>query len=317
MIITINVINIKTEFFKIIYGFIRININKNSCIYFFLLFFLKIFRNITIVYPFLGNLLSAYKEFDKELEINDELYSFYQNKITHVQEKKEKYKHIFLKLLRNLRNFANNRYNGLQVYEYCTYLYHWLYRNTNEYNDANLLISIILNGFQTESHPIIINMCPYDLYNKQKDIFKLKDLVKLSYFKFNHEGIKDILKKKEKPNYCLCQKYLEECVNAYITMNASNCSNTQKENNRELCSELTQFDVYYSYLTSDLTIKEKIPNINTGKREVELLDCPSNEEVSKLISDVKTLPTAFGTIAGATSVLALLYKVNSKIILNV
>ncbi|SCO72994.1 hypothetical protein PVC01_100006500 [Plasmodium vivax] len=151
-------------------------------------------------------------------------------------------------------------------------------------------------------------MCPYDLYNKQKDIFKLKDLVKLSYFKFNHEGIKDILKKKEKPNYCLCQKYLEECVNAYITMNASNCSNTQKENNRELCSELTQFDVHYSYLTSDLTIKEKIPNINTGKREVELLDCPSNEEVSKLISDVKTLPTAFGTIAGATSVLALLYK---------
>ncbi|KMZ88553.1 hypothetical protein PVBG_04762 [Plasmodium vivax Brazil I] len=278
---------------------------------------INILAHIILYYPFLDNLLSAYKKFDKVLEINDELYSFYDDKVTDVPEIKQKYKNISLKLLRNLRIFANNTYSVSQMYEYCPYLYHWLYINTKDYDDVNLLISIIFKDFQTNWSSININICPYDLYNKKEVILKSNDLVKLSYFKFNHESIKDILKKGEKPNYCLCQKYLEECVNTYKTMNASHCSITQKQNNEELCTELSQFNVHYSYLTSDLTIREKIPDIYTGERKHELLDCPPKEEVSKLISDVKTLPTAFGTIAGATSVLALLYKVNSKIILNV
>ncbi|KMZ99278.1 hypothetical protein PVNG_02161 [Plasmodium vivax North Korean] len=275
-------------------------------------------------YPFLNKVLSAYKEFDKVLETNVDLDAFYETEIKDDQEKKQKYKDIFLKLLRNLEIFVNNGYKGPQLQEYCTYFYHWLYLRTKGYN-ADLLISIIFDEFEKKKLPRNKYICPYDSYNKQKDIFKSKDLVKLSYFKLNHESIKDILNKQEKPNYCLCQKYLEECVNTYRTVNASHCSNTQKEKNKELCSELTQFNSYYSYLTSDSTIREKIPNIYTGERELELLNCSPKGERSGLISDaasqavsdVKTLPTALGTIAGATSVLALLYKVNAKIILNV
>ncbi|CAG9474601.1 unnamed protein product [Plasmodium vivax] len=273
----------------------------------------------TINYPFLNKVLSAYTEFDENLKSSDDLYTFYKTNVTYDQEKKQKYEDISLKLLRNLRIFADNRYDRSQVPEYCTYFYHWLYLKTKDYNDVNFLISVIFNDFQTKRLHNKINICPHDLYNKQKDIFKSKNLVKLSYFRFNYENIAGILKEKKYPNYCQCQKYLEECVNTYKTMKDSHCSNSQKQHNEELCSELTQFNVHYSYLTSDLTIKEKIPNINTGKREVELLDCPSEEEISKLrsgvapssdaaASGVKTLPTALGTIAGATSVLALLYK---------
>ncbi|CAI7724135.1 hypothetical protein, conserved [Plasmodium vivax] len=276
-------------------------------------------KEIQEKYPFLDNLLSAYRAFEEESEIKDELSSFYETEVTDVQGKKKMYRDILLKLLKNLQHIANNGYNRSQAHEYCTYLYHWLYLNTKEYNDVDLLISIILDDSKAEKHPIKKNMCPYNLYNKQKAIFKLNDLVKLSYFKFNYENIKEILKKREHDNYCHCQKYLEECVNTYRTANASHCSNSQKQHNEELCSELTQFNVHYSYLTSDLTIKEKIPNIYTGEREIELLDCPSEEETSKLrsgvgpssdadVPGVKTLPTALGTIAGATSVLALLYK---------
>ncbi|KMZ96121.1 hypothetical protein PVNG_06264 [Plasmodium vivax North Korean] len=279
-------------------------------------------------YPFLDNLLSAYREFDEESENKEELSSFYETEVTDVQGKKQMYKHIFLKLLKNLQSIANKGYNGPQAHEYCTYLYHWLYLNTKEYNDVDLLISIILEDSQTEKHPIKINMCPYSSYNKQKAIFKLNNLVKLSYFKFNYENIKGILKEKQYPNYCLCHKYLDECVNTYRSMIDSRCSNTERKNNEELCSELTQFNYYYSNLTGDITIREKIPDIYNGERKLELLDCPSEEEISKLrsgsgpssdaaASDVKTLPTALGTIAGATSVLALLYKVNAMIILNV
>ncbi|SCO65464.1 VIR protein [Plasmodium vivax] len=264
-------------------------------------------RHIFIFYPFLDNLLSAYKEFDKELENNDDIYTFYNTKVTDVPDIKEKYKDIFLKLLRNLRIFAQNRYKGSQVPEYCTYFYHWLYLKTKEHNDANFFISIIFNDFLTKWGPITLDLCPYSSYNKQKDILESNDLVKLSYYKFNYEKIKDILKERKNSNYCLCQKYLDECVSTYRTMKASHCSNNQEENNKELCSELTQFYVSYLHLTKDLTIGEYIPDIYDGKRKLELLDCPS-EEISKLRSDVKTLPTAFGTIAGATSVLALLYK---------
>ncbi|CAG9474591.1 unnamed protein product [Plasmodium vivax] len=275
--------------------------------------------DINEIYPFLDNLVSAYKEFDKELEINDELYSFYDTEVTDVQGKKQKYKHIFLKLLKNLQNIANNGYIGSQAHEYCTYLYHWLYLNTKDYDDVDFLISIIFNVFETKKPPLKINKCPYNLYNEQKVIFKLKNIVKLSYFRFNYEKIIDILKKRENPNYCLCQKYLEECVNTYRTMKGSHCSKNQEVNNKELCSELTQFNANYYYLTRDLTISEEIPNIYTGERKIKLLNCPSNEDISELTShdgtrsdsaasDVKTLPTALGTIAGATSVLALLYK---------
>lgn len=212
-------------------------------------------------YPFLNKVLSAYSEFDENLRNGDELYSFYETKVSFDQEKREKYKDISLKLLRNLRIFADNRYDASQAHEYCTYLYHWLYLNTKDYDDVDFLISIIFMNFQTERHPNKINMCPYNAYNEQKDVFKLNDLVKLSYYKFNQETIKDILKKREHDNYCLCQKYIEECVNTYRKMIDSHCSNTKKENNEKLHSELRQFDANYTYLTRDLTIREKIPEI--------------------------------------------------------
>ncbi|KMZ77020.1 hypothetical protein PVIIG_05217 [Plasmodium vivax India VII] len=267
-----------------------------------------------------------YIQFDENLKSSDDLYTFYKTNVTYDQEKKQKYEDISLKLLRNLRIFVNNGYKGPQLQEYCTYFYHWLYLRTMGY-DADLLISIIFDEFEKKKLPRNKYICPYDTYNKQKDIFKSKNLVKLSYFRFNYENIAGILKEKKYPNYCLCQKYLDECVSTYRTMKASHCSNNQEENNKELCSELTQFSANYFYLTSELPIGKTIPNINTGKREVALLDCPS-EEISKLRSgvgpssggagsDEKTLPTALGTMAGATSLLALLYKVNTKIILNV
>ncbi|GAB69917.1 hypothetical protein PCYB_006660 [Plasmodium cynomolgi strain B] len=154
--------------------------------------------------------------------------------------------------------------------------------------------------------PIKISICSYDSYNKLKVILESNDLVKLSYFKFNIDYIKNILKEKENPNYCLCHEYLEECVNTYKNMNSSSCSfYFLEDNNDVLCSELKKFNSYYSDLISDITLGEKLPNIDTGIRKVKLLDC---QPTSESVSDVKTLPTALGTIAGASSILAFMDK---------
>ncbi|GAB69632.1 hypothetical protein PCYB_003810, partial [Plasmodium cynomolgi strain B] len=282
-------------------------------------------------YPFLNNFLYTYRKLDEKLEKYYDLYTFYKTVVKDDPEINQTYKDILLKLLRNLQNFEYYKYKISQLDEFCTYLYHWLYFNTKEYDHTEYLISLIFSHFQAKRNPINLYVCPYNLYDKHKYVLQSNDLVKLSYFKFSFDDIKNILNERKHPNYCLCQKYLDECVNTYISMNASHCSIATVENNRELCSELRQFNSYYSYLTKDLKIGGNIPDIYTGKRNVELLDCSpkeiselisntddsSNDAASQVVSYVKALPTAVGTIAGATSILALLYKVYTKMILNV
>ncbi|GAB69739.1 hypothetical protein PCYB_004880, partial [Plasmodium cynomolgi strain B] len=283
-------------------------------------------------YPFLNNFISAYREFDEQLEEYDNPSSFDVTKLINIQEREQNYKDIFKKLIRNLQKFQSNRSKVSQEHEYCTYLYHWLYLNTKKYMNFNIDIRNFFYIFQDVGIPIKINICPYESYYRKTAILISNDLAKLSYFKYNYENIKNILNKEKNHNYCLCQNYFKECVNTYNYMYDSSCSSVLFDNlNEELCSELREFKNKYSDLTSEPTLAKKIPNIDIGESKLELINCQA-EEISELIShtdassdaaasqhvsDVKTLPTALGTIAGATSILALLYKVNTIFYLKI
>ncbi|KMZ89685.1 hypothetical protein PVMG_04515 [Plasmodium vivax Mauritania I] len=79
--------------------------------------------------------------------------------------------------------------------------------------------------------------------------------------------MKRILKNTEDKDYCPCQKYLKDCVDIYRGMKEQFCTSEKRENNKNICYELEQFPFYYSYITNDVEIKKRIPDIQSGERD--------------------------------------------------
>ncbi|GAB69595.1 hypothetical protein PCYB_003440 [Plasmodium cynomolgi strain B] len=244
------------------------------------------------------------------------------------------------KTFKKFETFKNSKKHSYKNNpEYCVYLYHWLYKVTEGSNISDTFIGIIFKVFHENFSDLKEeHICPYYLYEYKKEIYKSKDLVKLSYLQHNVVDIMKILKNTKDKDYCYCQKYLKDCVDIYIEMMRRLCPDNEEGNDSSeiICPELIKFRVNYNFLTKDNKIEKEIPHIDTGERELELLNCPLKGERSGLISDarpssdaaasqalsnVKTLPIALGTISGVTSILALLYKftplglwINTKIL---
>ncbi|CAI7720816.1 PIR protein [Plasmodium vivax] len=270
-------------------------------------------------YPFLDNVLKAYKEYDKQLENIDELNSFYMKDVTYADvDYKTQYKDICIKLLRNLKLLKEKEYSHGNNQEYCTYLYHWLYKETKESDISNILISTIFEDF----HKIMArqqgqNICPYALY--KKDLYEPRNLAKLSYINHNYDNIISILKNNDDKHYCSCQKYLKDCVDIYRVMKEPSCTNIQGNNkyNEKICHELTQFEIYYLLITRDAEIEKKTPNLYSGIWKEELSKCKSNDQA---ITPVTESPThtdtsksnissaVISSMAGIPPFLVLIYK---------
>ncbi|KMZ77197.1 hypothetical protein PVIIG_06113 [Plasmodium vivax India VII] len=146
--------------------------------------------------------------------------------------------------------------------------------------------------------------------------------MKLSTFNKNAEIFQSILMKKNDSNDCSCQKYVLDCVNLYNDMHRKHCSGGHSKNNTELCKIVNTFGTLYAgyiYEKREDISYELQPLSSTTTNHV--VNCPTDirNEISTSTgkgssSDVsKTLHTALGTMAGATSLLALLYKVNEII----
>ncbi|CAG9474725.1 unnamed protein product [Plasmodium vivax] len=270
-------------------------------------------------YPFLNKIWDAYKEYDKEVGKEFDFNSFYESNVTHASgDDKEKYKDICIKLLRNLKNLKDKDYNHESKLEYCTYLYHWLYKETKESDISALLISTIFKVFHEKmAHQNDQNVCPYLLY--EKELYESKNLVKLSYLNYNYENIKSILKKTEGNDYCSCQKYLKDCVDIYIDMMGKFCTNSGREKKYDvkICPQLLQFQIHYSLITKDPEIGKKIPDIETGKRKEKLSNCPKEDKTivpvpespaNTVASKPSTSSTVIGSMVGIPPFLVLIYK---------
>ncbi|KMZ89753.1 hypothetical protein PVMG_04583 [Plasmodium vivax Mauritania I] len=288
------------------------------------------FRNY---YPFLKIIWKKYKydEDVKESLNNDNIISLCNDDTIYENNPSDNQKNACKKLLKNFKLLDNNE----RIYEdhikWCNNLNNWIYYEINPYKLTDDIVLKILNKAQTKLKELPnYRHCSYR-YVKEKA--HLEKIIELRIFTDNIKIFQSILKNESSPAYCSCQNFLQDCVNIYIDMKESHCSKPGTPSySKELCEEINQFPYYYELLTRDSTIIKKIPNIYTRKTKEELLNCQSADEaielqpsldthphtpLSKSDSTVSAVPTALGTVAAASSVLVLLYKVNRIFHLNI
>ncbi|CAI7724163.1 hypothetical protein PVPAM_000029000 [Plasmodium vivax] len=273
-------------------------------------------------YPLLNNILSAYQEYEKQVDTGDELYSFYLNDIKYYGGNKNDYTDISVKLLRNLKTLSGKTYNDSQKPEYCIYLYHWLYYKKKESDIRDLLLSIIFNEFEKKYLIGKINMCPYNVYRNIS--VESDEIIKLDIFYNNIQSIRDILIKGDQSNNCKLQEFIYTCVNIYKDMNKKYCQTESEKNitNKDICDIVKKFHSgYTSYiLEKESDIKIRIPSssyINNERNTTYTVGCSSNgnqEESHSNNNDqpdstvLHNVPKILGTMAGISSIIAMSYK---------
>ncbi|KMZ88598.1 hypothetical protein PVBG_04807 [Plasmodium vivax Brazil I] len=311
--------------------------NKNS----FIQIIFKVFYLL-----FINKIWTLYDEFNETIvnlkDEKDNSVSMCEQIMQDVHDKKEWYKIICIKLIKNLGAFSivmnkdKNKYNP----ERCKNLNSWLYYITKHSNvDQNVIKNIFehsnnIIGKDNEEHHCI-NSFYMDIYNKPDDIIML---INLEEYK---NDILKILKDNKHDNHCSCLKFIFECANIYREMKNINCTDprgsTKKSNT---CSKLQKFYTFYtSNISTVVELNEKLLSLDAAEKE-HITICPSDigkqkqelkavqrqEQGSGLGQDAQskdsmdsaqqsgsTIPlngTALvGTMIGIPSFLALMYRV--------
>ncbi|SCO72979.1 VIR protein [Plasmodium vivax] len=186
--------------------------------------------------------------------------------------------------------------------------------------------------------------CSYDLYkNMYIDQMKLNIL---DLFDNNINIIRQILIDPDDSNKTHCQKFVCECVKIYKNVYKSYCNDTIPENDKSkgTCGKLNTLKTIYNYyFFQNVDLKDKVPTLDGNEEEFGAM-CKADEQLSATVvaapelsrlshSDKNrgeklhqsfpskeddgenqssrmssTVSTALGTVAGASSILALLYK---------
>ncbi|KMZ89774.1 hypothetical protein PVMG_04604 [Plasmodium vivax Mauritania I] len=239
------------------------------------------------------------------------------------------YKQICKKITRNLLLLAENDYKGEELYKCCNILYIWLYFEIINKELSDDIVKIIFD----ESNKLINSKlhkipCPY--FSFKKKLHEPEDLIELRIFRDNIETIKEILLKESyNDRYCSYQRYVNSCFNKYKPIKENYCTleKDKETNNIDTCKELTQFESHYSFLTQESNIKGKIPSLDSPiNTTINIESCRLNEieETSTTFADdqssstiQRSVNTVIFTMAGVSSTLAVLYRVNINFHLNI
>ncbi|KMZ99290.1 hypothetical protein PVNG_02173 [Plasmodium vivax North Korean] len=274
-------------------------------------------------YPFLNNIVLAYKDYDETVEKRNDLYSFYDKDIKYGEDKNV-YTDISVKLLRNLRALSDNTYKGSKKFEYCIYLYHWIYYRTKEYVIPKLLLSEVYTEFENKKLKPETNICPYSKYSNISK--ELDEIIKLKIFNINFDAIIDILLNRDNSKNCKFQKFIHSCVNIYKNVNKNYCQTDDQitKTNKDICDITSEFSSgYTSYiLKKQSEIEIDLPSLSSTDGEdntgtINIVGCPSyeNQEPNSMNHDqsgsstLHTVPKILGTMAGISSFMAISYKV--------
>ncbi|KMZ88578.1 hypothetical protein PVMG_04539 [Plasmodium vivax Mauritania I] len=160
------------------------------------------------------------------------------------------------------------------------------------------------------------NICHYYPYDKFINV--ADDMLKINIFVDNISTIQNILKNKSDQYNCLGMKFLYDCFNIYKKINDKYCSKGKKRDTINICPQLELFrSNYNAFIPSISNIPENIKSLNA--EVVEFTDvCPLNESKREFMHDEhhstgssgpSSTTTALSTVVGASSALALLYKV--------
>ncbi|KMZ89719.1 hypothetical protein PVMG_04549 [Plasmodium vivax Mauritania I] len=233
--------------------------------------------------------------------------------------KNEKYVNFCIKLIRNLVSPSDYTKVHSPRGERCNSLNYWIYHNLEDLK----LSQKFINDIFTESEDLINGytnkrIC-LNLYNES--LKESQKIIKLLYLQDNIEIFLKKMKNKGDEDYCICENYIYECVNIYKSMSKLYCSNEDDrlKNHKSTCGALTAFkDAYMAFLFTEEDMSNKIPSLIEDNAN-NLIKCEPKEKKIEFQavegsqsggSKTLTTQTVVGTMAGASSVLALLYKVN-------
>ncbi|KMZ96125.1 hypothetical protein PVNG_02133 [Plasmodium vivax North Korean] len=204
-----------------------------------------------------------------------------------------------LKLIRNLGCYplVNNQYFDPKN-DRCKILHYWIYNSVKNKQISNNLISDCFGDYKDHMNSISMTPnCPYHPYDDMYE--EPMNMIILDIFQSNIHIIIDIVTRENYPTYLSVQQYICECVKIYKEMYNRYCPKVDAHNKKRnvTCDMLNTFkDTYKSFLSATQHKKYKIPSLD--KVEADYLNIPMSSTVS----------TAVGTVAGASSILALLYK---------
>ncbi|KMZ83223.1 hypothetical protein PVBG_05193 [Plasmodium vivax Brazil I] len=276
----------------------------------------------------------TFEEDPNEASDKNNLFPICEENSVYGRTPKEYQKKACKKLLKNWHLLRSTIRNPSNQNEWCNNINNWIYYEINPYslNDDN--IKIILQ----EAQPTFIHMpnkeyCPFTDLNVNHEP---KELNKLRIFNEHTSTFKDILTKKSSDYYCSCRNFIKDCINIYRTLQNKHCNTTINNDNRVTCNILKNFNIFYGgFLYNAIGTQENLPDLSaTTDININNEECRSQANAKALgsvhgdqmdsstVSTTptktagKTMPTAIGTIAGVSSVLALLYKVITIFYLN-
>ncbi|KMZ77034.1 hypothetical protein PVIIG_05231 [Plasmodium vivax India VII] len=253
-----------------------------------------------------------------------------------------------MKLVRNLGHYSDNfeflHYNS----KWCYDLNNWIYNSMIKNKAPESIITECFNEYVgTVRRMGQTPTCVYYEYDKTyEDPMKI---IMLNIFESNIHVIKEKLESDNDLSRCSCHEFVNKIVEIYKCMKKTHCPNEKIVQKTETCKLLDNFKLTYNqYLNKEEKINKKIPSLENNNLEV-LSGCDSDKSLrrtqsaesyeihesveadqqyqtaknydSPISSETthdttspmsRTVSTAIGTVAGTSSLLAMLYKVNKK-----
>ncbi|KMZ99293.1 hypothetical protein PVNG_02176 [Plasmodium vivax North Korean] len=239
--------------------------------------------------------------------------------------RKDEYVNFCIKLIRNLVPYPDYATIYTPDQERCKSLNYWIYYNIEDLKHSQKFIRDIYNESQS-----LINghknksICPISYVETLKESEKI---IKLLYLQDNTDIFIETLENIGSKDYCSCEKFVNECVKIYKDMKNQYCTRgDDKDTNSETCSHLETFNtIYTNFLFNDSKLHGKIPSLTSangeyvGRCKTEQINPNpiSVQQNNPGTSQEFTVKTTVATMAGASSVLALLYKVNISLYINI
>ncbi|KMZ89702.1 hypothetical protein PVMG_04532 [Plasmodium vivax Mauritania I] len=305
-------------------------------------------------YPFLKDVWTTYKNFDNTVEDDNNKYAFICDSyvLKDFSESKNKYREFCKKLMRNLGHYdAKTSFFNPSHYR-CNILYNWIYNTIENYEIPNeLIIKCFDDYIEHISKMKGTYNCSYNSFNSI--YLEPRKITILNIFDANMSIIKDALDLEYKSNDSPSQNFVCECVKLYKEIKEEHCTNLSEiDNKRDLtCQRLKSFNTsYMEYFYKNLVEKDNIPSLKNVEQEY-MRKCQKNQPMSVLTSSEDdrdseserltktisgnldasrmseaindgvranslspTVSTVLGTVAGASSLLGLLYKVTQNFI---
>ncbi|SCO72997.1 hypothetical protein, conserved [Plasmodium vivax] len=291
-------------------------------------------------YPFLKEVWTTYKKFDNKLEDYNSLYESICNSyvLKNSNDDINKYSEFCKKLMRNLGYFSVESKFYEPSHERCNILYNWIYNSINKnkitFDIINKCFNEYIEHMGRRKNYKICNIVTYDKFYEEPIKITLLDI-----FDNNMLKIKDTLLDPDELISNPCSKYICECVKIYEDMHQKYCLKGELDNekHKNTCTRLEKFrDIYKLFFQNNNDLNDKIPTLDNVK-STYMSKCKiyvQENPVQPLIAEERlmlspltkfqdknspedenrgghmspTISTALSTVAGASSIIALLYK---------